>query len=228
MALERRLRDELQGRPLFIAYRRGLGTHTHTHARTVFSLWFCSVSRLYRQGPCSCAKAPLSPASSPTQLLFVCGDFGSWLRGPCARDKTHFTALDGVCAPPPKHWPTCTCIPFHLCTNATRGGGPTCGVTCAENDCGWTEGGAARHTATARCWEIRGKPPGRAERTDKDADTIDHHTVDCCNYVIILQDYRETYTHRILGLWKLKCEWCKFPRCIKHIHQSSINDEKWD
>lgn len=75
--------------------------HTHTRTHTVFSLWFCSVSRLYRQGPCSCAKAPLSPASSPTLLLFVCGDFGSWLRGPCARDKTHFTALDGVCSPRP-------------------------------------------------------------------------------------------------------------------------------
>lgn len=66
----------------------------HTH--TVFSLWFCSVSRLYQQGPCSFAKAPLNPASSPTLLLFACGDFGSWLRGPCARDKTHFTALDGA------------------------------------------------------------------------------------------------------------------------------------
>lgn len=84
MALQR---DGLQGRPLFIAHRRGLSTHT------VFSLWFCCVSRLYQQGPCSCAKAPLSPPSPPPHpptrllLLFACGEFGSWLRGPCARDK---------------------------------------------------------------------------------------------------------------------------------------------
>lgn len=69
MALQR---DGLQGRPLFIAHRRGLSTHT------VFSLWFCCVSRLYQQGPCSCAKAPLSPPPSTAATPFV-RLWGIWL-----------------------------------------------------------------------------------------------------------------------------------------------------
>lgn len=70
MALQR---DGLQGRPLFIAHRRGLSTHT------VFSLWFCCVSRLYQQGPCSCAKAPLSPPPPSNSATPFVRLWGIWL-----------------------------------------------------------------------------------------------------------------------------------------------------
>lgn len=100
MALQSRVRDGLRVCPLFIIHR-GFRTQTdrQTHTHTLSSLFGSAVYLVFIRDPVLLCQGPTNPPhSTQTQLLllFACREFGSWLRGPCARDKTHFTALDGA------------------------------------------------------------------------------------------------------------------------------------